>query len=134
GGELVEGGVPPEEGMAQGEDEAPRAVAISPDIEVLATEAEAAMLAAPEASVPRAIPVQPPLDETPLEVEETLVEMTAADPRAADTVPVRRALPVTEEDFAAPMVGPEAEEPVLEESPVPEAPREDQVPRAMAVE
>lgn len=125
---LAEGGLPPANGeISELVDEAPRAIAISPDIEVLATPEEAAMWAAPDTAVPRAAPVRPQLDNTPIE-EEALPEMTAADPRAPDTVPVRRALPVTEEDFAAPLLVPEEEESPLN------APGDERVPRAVPVE
>ncbi|GAB4247955.1 MAG: hypothetical protein OHK005_14370 [Candidatus Methylacidiphilales bacterium] len=133
---LVEGEVPPPPEAMESPDDAPRAIAISPDIEVLATPEEAAALAPPQADVPRALPVQPPLDTTPIEEEETVIEMTTADPSVPDTIPVRRALPVTAEEFAAPMVVPEddaAGDVPRAEPTVPEGHREEQVPAAIPV-
>lgn len=130
---LVEGELPPPPGEVAAGDEAPRAIAISPDTEVLATPEEAAALAPPEPDVPRALPVQPALDMTPIEEEETMVEMTTADPSVPDTIQVRRALPVTEEDFAAPLILPEEEamEEVPRAEPVfPAGQGEEQVPMA----
>lgn len=110
---------PPPETLVE-EDDAPRAIAISPDTTVLTNEPEAP----PMDDAPRAMAVEDPLETIPIYEEDTPVMDSVVDPNLPDTIPVRRALPVESEDaFAEPMI-PETEiliEPTSIETPAPAA-------------